>query len=148
MYLLEIELMRQRRLAEHKKASARAVHQGAYFLERGDEQNLLKRLAKESWHYQDDPQTLCMPEVQLSSPIEDAIEQVFIQDIEHSAQRLVTDILQPSLTIAEIIAQLEQETLGAFPLDQRGIGGDILTLLDDEVYEIDEWWVDGQRGKQ
>ena len=148
MYLLEIELMRQRRLAERKKSTARAAHQGAYFLERGDEQDLLKALAKESWYYQDDPQTLCNARVPISSPNEETVEQLFNQDIEGLARRLVTDILQPSLTISDIIAQLERETLGGVAFDQRGIGADILTLLEDEVYEIDEWWVDSQHHKQ
>ncbi|MBT0722628.1 hypothetical protein HGT70_15295 [Rosenbergiella collisarenosi] len=148
MYLLEIELMRQRRLAERKKSSARAAHQGAYFLERGDEQDLLKALAKESWYYQDDPQTLYNPRGQLSSPNEETVEQLFKQDIEDLARRLVTDILQPSLTIADIIAQLERETLGGVAFEQRGIGADILTLLEDEVYAIDEWWVDTQHHEQ
>jgi len=138
MYLLEIELLHQQSLKPDRSQDL-TRSRGAYRADSDHQFALLHNLAKESWCYQQQCNESLARPMQVKQHDQLCAQQVTL------AQQLVTDIMQPPLSIEKIIRQLEQEIPEVIALDKRCSGADILWVLDDETYDLDEWLLDTGR---
>ena len=128
MYLLEIELQRQERLFSREKGVSREDCEGDYSLEKRHDMTLLQQLAKECLLYEGLPS--CEISTRFPSVEAKNNERLFQQQIEDSAQQLVTTLALQPLTIQQILQQLEQELPHKVPLGKYSSETDILRIVD------------------
>ncbi|SEQ76505.1 hypothetical protein SAMN05216522_106136 [Rosenbergiella nectarea] len=136
MYLLEIELLKQEDFSTQHQLLLKNSRQGDYYFEKNSKNNRLQELAKEFWLYREAP---CSA-VHAKAPVADCHhEKLFRQQIQESAQQLVTTLAQKPLTIAQILQQLEREQPDFIPLGKTSLGSDILRSVDNQHSLLEAW---------
>ena len=127
MYLLEIELLRQDHRVRQQKGLSPERREGDYYLEKRYDTQPLQQLAKECWQYKE---SACSHMSVRPSSLDTHNERLFQQQIQDSAQQLVTTLAQQPFSITQILRQLEQEQPEVVYLGKLLSGKDILRIVD------------------